>query len=225
MAARISPKARQRPTAPPGFGRILTGSEISSNTFSSTECGQGAAEFDLRTLLRQTTAAAHCEVERLYDTLDLTCVPDLRTFLLAHHMAVAAIGRALDRTGGDDPFGLLPLIRSDLEALDCRRMPDPCPGPERSLHPAGLTYVVAGSRLGARILHRRAARAPARRVRAATCYLAAADGDGLWSDWQAREGAAAVARGEGEQIVAAALYGFNCFAEGLHRAREPMHRD
>lgn len=176
----------------------------------------------MRNSLRRATAAAHDEVENLYDTLDLTREPDLVHFLMAHHVAVSSIETAIDDldAGG---FGLLPLIRSDLDRLGCRRQPPVAIGIDPSHHPLGLRYVVAGSRLGARILAGRASASPSARVRSATGYLTAARGDGLWRDFLIRSESPSVGPGDQDAIIKAALCGFSSFGSAFEIVAGQMH--
>jgi heme oxygenase len=77
-----------------------------------------------------------------------------------------------------------------------------------------MLYVLEGSRLGGKLLLRRALADPDPRIRAATRYLAHGDGSGLWQAFLERlEASAAVARSH-DAAIAGAREAFALFAPG-----------
>lgn len=110
----------------------------------------------LRQVLRTETAPSHARVDALISQNDLTCPDGMAAFLAIHHLAYTALAgplRAAEGAGGPPlpledieadlaMLGRTPLRWRTLPALDLR-------------HPAGLIYVVAGSRLGATVLRAR----------------------------------------------------------------------
>lgn len=178
----------------------------------------------IRWALRQDTAAAHAAIEQLYETLDLSSRPGLTVFLAAHAAAFRAIVGALDATVpaelADRVAAMIALIEADLATLDVTRHPQGLPAPSPVADPLGLVYVVAGSRLGARILARRAAASPDPAVRGACGYLAAAQSDGLWPAFVAHLEDRALPPRDQARVIAGAHAGFACFESAYHLAKD-----
>lgn len=115
-----------------------------------------------RAQLRQDTHPRHIRIEAAFDTLDITRRDDLRIFLEAHALALTGLPDILDpdwpywagevrrlssalrddiaAVGGSDPAGLAGNLMAGF----------PVPP-----HPLGISYVIAGSRLGSQILAKR----------------------------------------------------------------------
>lgn len=148
--------------------------------------------------------------------------------LSAHGAALAAIGPRLDAVPGGGFGGaalLIPRIADDLHVLGGGRIPPPAPLHLDDLPPEeaalGLAYVVAGSRLGARLLAQRVAASTEARVRRASSYFGGAETDGLWKALVRRlDGLTLDAAGE-TAVIAGARAGFACFGQAfLSASRE-----
>ncbi|MDX7950878.1 biliverdin-producing heme oxygenase [Lichenihabitans sp. Uapishka_5] len=129
--------------------------------------------------LRRVTRPWHDGVEAAFERFDLRDRQGLSGFLLAQARAVFPLEQALDAAGAT---ALLPdwparrraaALRADLAALG---LPAPiAPSgpflPSRD-HALGALYVLEGSRLGGRVLHRRVMNSSDVTVRSATGFLA-----------------------------------------------------
>ncbi|WP_143435219.1 biliverdin-producing heme oxygenase [Henriciella aquimarina] len=141
---------------------------------------------NLRRRLRQDTRPMHDWVEGVYDRHDIRTREGLAVLLQAHALALSVCLQALPasrqraRQGFQD---LLGAIEADLATLGIDRIPaQSSRAPSADIHPLGLIYVVAGSRLGANVLLARVQGSTAPDVRQATQYLACEAGKVLWRD-------------------------------------------
>ncbi|MGB7406041.1 MAG: biliverdin-producing heme oxygenase [Pacificimonas sp.] len=172
-------------------------------------------EGSLRHMLRRETRAEHDAVEAAMGDVDVVTDAGIERFCLVHELAA----RKLIAAGADTlPSENLVRIASKLLATDLHELGraslplTACP--ERG-EPAGLTYVMAGSRLGNQIMLRHWRTATSSRVAKAGSYLTSTSLD---------EGAKAFLKkldtvqldrlaDEGESILAGALLGFRLFRE------------
>ncbi|MEQ9314813.1 MAG: biliverdin-producing heme oxygenase [Henriciella sp.] len=142
----------------------------------------------LRTRLRSDTQYDHDRIDALYGRYDLTDRADLSAFLEAHALALSWCTDAIpaDRSEFSALMrGLIAAIGDDLAHLGA---------PAQSHWPAkpnalrgdalGLIYVVAGSRLGGRVLVRQILAAEDPVVASATRYFTCTEGDALWQSVQ-----------------------------------------
>lgn len=107
-----------------------------------------------------------------------------------------------------------PALRSDLEALGLpppRLLPIAPPRGEARLF--GMLYVLEGSRLGGKLLLRRALANPDARVRSATRYLGHGDGRDLWRPFLQRLEASTAVACSPDATIAGARQAFALFAE------------
>ena len=124
----------------------------------------------LRKTLRDGTRAAHDRVDAVFDRFALTEREGYGAFLSAHHAALTALPLE-PAPYGLPPIALAPLLAADLRALGAVPVsgePLALRGEDERL---GAYYVVAGSRLGARVLEARWAEATDPVVRRAGRYL------------------------------------------------------
>lgn len=103
-------------------------------------------------MLRDGTAKSHNRIDRRLGALDLTSVEGLSKLLGVHYLVRSLYAAKVQSGEAEDPF--LSALESDLNSLAISR---PIWGhtPTRlNYHPLGYRYVMAGSQLGARLLHR-----------------------------------------------------------------------
>lgn len=128
--------------------------------------------------LRRMTRPWHEGVEKAFERFDLQTVEGLRGFLLRQAMALLPLERALEVS---DVETVLPdwearrrtaLIVADLAHLGAAP-PEITAIPRLDGAPAmlGALYVLEGSKLGGRVLHRRVLESPDSRVRGAGRFL------------------------------------------------------
>lgn len=136
---------------------------------------------DLRSALRVGTKSAHETLDRRFSDLNLQSRNGYVTFLKAHYLALSQCYQF------DGPERLLlpddPLdeIAADLEKLHAEVPPAWTP-PKPLISPwIGCVYVVAGSRLGARLLIRRVQASEDKSVSNTTGYLASQQDPAPWS--------------------------------------------
>ena len=136
-----------------------------------------------RMRMRQATRPNHDQVEALFDTLDLTTRAGLGCFLAAQSIALKAALREVRSSQPEWAHRFSQL--TDCIARDLDRLGWPRPAAEigglGGAHPLGIIYVIAGSRLGAAILHRKAIDSADPAVRSAQAYLAHAMPKGAWA--------------------------------------------
>ena len=173
----------------------------------------------LRQRLKTETAAVHRAVERLYEQLDVSEEEGLRVFLIAHAAALAAIEPRLQHPDAASAAQLLDCIRRDLAALGAGP-PQPAALDAARADPVGLTYVMAGSRLGVSVLARRVMGSACDRVRAATSYLGSPFQDPLWPRVRQRLDLMESVGARADQAVAGAMEGFACFERGFWMSQE-----
>ncbi|MCW8155760.1 heme oxygenase [Stutzerimonas stutzeri] len=117
---------------------------------------------ELRTQLREATAALHAQVDAAFSGFALDQPDDYRRFLRAHGRVLSATEVALERAGFAELLDDWPMrvrrhsLLADLEELECRA-PAPLQAPRISGIAScwGVAYVLEGSRLGGRVLARR----------------------------------------------------------------------
>ena len=183
----------------------------------------------LRFSLREQTAKDHAEIEALFETLDLSREAGMAAFLAAHASVLAAFRHHLrgriprSMIAGaliEKACNLDALISTDLVTLGYPPAVPRAALPSAPLHPLGLAYVVAGSRLGAKLLRRHAYRSDSARVRAACTYLQAPEGDALWPAFVGHLRTHVYSEHESREILSSASAGFRCFETAFYRAKD-----
>lgn len=179
-----------------------------------------------RARLRNGCAAAHRAVERLYESADITTEAGLVHFLAAHRIAVASIADALRGRPAEGVARaadrLVRLIDADLAELEVATGPTRRVIPSMEEDASGLAYVLAGSRLGARVLSRRIARSGSARSRRAVRYLT--DNDPSWNRYLSALDSTSRSPAGMQATMHAALWGFACFMGAFHLARGRYQR-
>lgn len=129
--------------------------------------------------LRRVTRPWHDGVEAAFERFDLRGRDGLSGFLLAQARAVLPLEDALEAAGAAALLADWPLrrragaLRADLARLGLRAPSEsPVPALPSPVHGLGALYVLEGSRLGGRVLHRRVLGSPDPAVRSATAFLA-----------------------------------------------------
>jgi heme oxygenase len=145
----------------------------------------------LRERLRKETSEAHTRLDRMLSALDLCDLPGYRLFLEINAAALLPLEIALEEAGVGSHFPDWPArsrtraILDDLFRLDGRASPpDLLPTMDTDAI-FGTMYVLEGSRLGARMLARRVARAPHVVEAGATSFLHHGNGLPLWQGFLA----------------------------------------
>ena len=136
---------------------------------------------DFRTQLRLETAADHDRVDTLFTGIDIAEFAGFTRFLEIH---LACFRMMLTRsTGNDGVFAILiDLIRrieDDLSTLGVWEIDQPSLQLDK-IDPLALDYMVAGSRLGTKVLRKRWGSTDDRRVRAAERYFGFEGGSEYW---------------------------------------------
>ena len=175
-----------------------------------------------RSRLRAGVAAAHDQVDAGFSRFDLTRRDDYRRFLEIQAAVLLPWESALTDAGAgrllpDWPRRLRgPALTADLADLGGRARPEPGPAPLNG-DPAfllGALYTLEGSRLGARLLQRRAAASADPAVRSAGRFLGAGE-RGLWAAFLLVLEASPDVQARPEAALDGALRVFRNFAAAL----------
>jgi heme oxygenase len=173
----------------------------------------------LRDKLKQSTAAAHLRLDATFSDFDLTGVSGYRRFLEASAAALLPLEAALEAAGVD---AILPdwpervrsaAIIADLKRLGGLARPLCAVEPLTRNTVFGVTYVLEGSRLGARYLMRSIAEGGDPLVLAATDYLAHGAGQPLWRSFLARLESEPVTSADEAEVIRGAHHAFAMFSE------------
>jgi len=166
----------------------------------------------LRQILRTGTADSHARVDDLISRHDLTRPDGLAAFLSINHLAYSWLAGTLRPYAG---FTAPPLPLADIEGdLATLGMPVPvwrnAPAIKAN-HPVGLIYVVAGSRLGGTILHKRWRKGGDPHVQRAGRFLNQMTDRSCWTAFLEQVSAAHIGQPERNEIVASANACFSVF--------------
>ena len=175
----------------------------------------------LRLRLREETRDAHASVDTLFGQHDIATREGLSITLQAHAIALR---RTLAALPGRQTFAhartllvMLAAIESDLAALDeTPSTADQTEEMDSASHPLGLIYVIAGSRLGARILLSDIERSSDPDVASATRYFACPESDEMWKNVSRALKLWTGSEDEEKEIIASAQTAFRWF-EAAHR--------
>ena len=178
-----------------------------------------------RAYLRAATRAAHDRLEAAFGTHDLASRVGYAAFLRQHATALLPLEAALERADAATLVADWPsrtrsaALLDDLAALG-EPLPEALAAPAIAGPAAvfGVLYVLEGSRLGARLLVRRAEASAVPVVRAATAYLRHGEGAGLWPSFLALLDRSAYVRAAPEQTLAGALAAFELFEQAALEA-------
>jgi heme oxygenase len=169
-------------------------------------------------MLRSATADLHAEVDARFAGSFEGSAAAYAGFLSALSAVLPPLERALERacirrTVPDwDERRRASLLLDDLEALGSApaRETDP-PNVEGEARQLGIVYVLEGSRLGSKLLLRRALSHPDPHVRTATRYLSHGAGRDLWSSFLLRLDSSCEVSRAPEEAVAGARAAFIMF--------------
>lgn len=175
---------------------------------------------NLRARLRLETSALHGRVDRVFSTFDPGCSVGLASLLQAQGAAVGAV-RCLPGADAAEALALrdemLEAVRADLRCLGVA-LPEAL-GPAY-LHPTSVRYVLLGSRMGMRVLHRRWAASKDPAVAVAYRSLGLSPG-GAWRRFCEETGRVPEGSPLADLIVRDALRLFTLFAAGAERVNVP----
>lgn len=142
---------------------------------------------DFRTLLREETRTDHEQLDKLFTRVDIATVAGFVQFAQVHVVCFDAMRAQAD---GDSwaathLVSMASCLRDDLSMLGATCVVKSQPIVDRC-DPLAIEYMVAGSRLGSRILYKRWAGGSNARLRAAGHYFGLDDLTGQWRDTCAR---------------------------------------
>ncbi|WP_424339507.1 biliverdin-producing heme oxygenase [Henriciella sp.] len=167
--------------------------------------------------MRSDTQVDHTRIDALYSRYDLTDVTGLSRFLSAHAVALSWCLESLPAAMDECRRSIAALILdagSDLERLgQPSRTSSPAAFTSFQGDPLGLVYVVAGSRLGGRVLLRQVRRADDPLVASSTTYLSSEAGDELWQTTLEALQAWSGAPADEDRLIAGARSGFQYFED------------
>jgi heme oxygenase len=166
-----------------------------------------------RHLLRAATADLHADIDARFSGNFSGSADAYAGFLAALASALVPLERALEEAGVESILPDWPerrradLVLADLEALGSDTPPAAsAPAMQGEARQFGVAYVLEGSRLGGKLLLRRALANPDARVRAATRYLSHGADRDFWPSFVTRlDASSAVTRAPGEAIAGARM--------------------
>jgi heme oxygenase len=171
-------------------------------------------------MLRTATADLHAEVDaRFAGSIDGS-LADYAIFLSAMAAVLSPLERALERASIHEAVPdweqrrRAGLLLDDLQTLGAAlpKEAEP-PSVEGEARQLGIVYVLEGSRLGGKLLLRRALGHPEARVRTATRYLSHGAGQDLWSTFLVRLESSAAVNDAPQEAVAGARAAFALFGD------------
>tara|TARA_R110002012_G_scaffold232467_1_gene405291 strand:- start:11008 stop:11565 length:558 start_codon:yes stop_codon:yes gene_type:complete len=136
---------------------------------------------DFRHALRDRSRKDHDLVDRMITTLDITRLDDFANFLQIHLSCFVLMqSRASEPCLSTATLSdMIAELAADLDILSAKPKTPPLPLP-RKLDPLAIDYMVAGSRLGSKILCKRWGASTDPRVRRANNYFGQAGDPKLW---------------------------------------------
>ena len=176
----------------------------------------------LRDRLRVDTAPSHERVDRAYSTLDLRRRSDLGTFLSAQRAVLGAIRVRPGRHAGEAGEVALTMTGALDEDLD--HLGATLPRVLDALEVCGTAclYILLGSSLGTRVLHRRWLETQDPVVGGAGRYLGLAMPPGAWRDLCEDLGRCPTEGAEADQTVRDAAALFDLHLAAWHRLTAPV---
>ncbi len=173
-----------------------------------------------RRILRTATAHLHAEVDARFAGSFDGSLADYTGFLSAMAAVLLPLERALERASVHmtvpdwDERRRAFLLLDDLQGLGATppRELDP-PSVEGEARQLGVVYVLEGSRIGGKLLLRRALGHPDARVRTATRYLSHGAGRDLWSSFLLRLESSPAVSSAPDEAVAGARAAFALFGD------------
>lgn len=177
---------------------------------------------NLRTRLRSDLTEVHATLDSQISAFDLRTRTGFASFLRIQHGGLSALHHAgagdLTRDAIAD---LQDRARLDLLTLGVPPLTraETLPG---DLHPLAVDYVIAGSRLGSQLLHKRWLSSDDTAVRAASAYFSAPGHIDLWKAFCGRAAALPAEGPESDRILRHAAAIFALF--GHHAAAETQER-
>lgn len=175
----------------------------------------------IRQLLRTATADLHAVVDARFSGDFASDKAAYGRFLTALGSTVLPLEAAFEAV---DVERLLPdwpqrrraaSLRSDMATLDLPiPFPRPVEPPRGEARLFGMLYVLEGSRLGGKLLLRRALANPDRQMRSATRYLGHGDGRDLWRPFLERLETSSAVASAPDAAIAGARDAFSLFAAG-----------
>ena len=160
--------------------------------------------------MRAQTRESHHRVDHLIGALDLTSLEGMSDFLATNYLAYSSVKERLKPYEGFT-LPLLPLdeIEADLDVLG-RSVPRwRVPPFGEAMHPVGMIYVLAGSRLGATVLRQKWEQGECGQVRQAGRFLDSLADRTCWTGFLRQVAAAQIGDMERIDIVDSANA---CFA-------------
>ena len=176
---------------------------------------------DLRVILRSKTASAHAQLDLALGEYNLTRRSDLSNYLRVHYLA---------RLHLEDIFSTkemrlsnqqkLNAIQSDFEVLGAELPQRMKRNNISSYHPIGLTYVMAGSSLGSKVLYKRWTASTDVIVQRAGKFITNAKDNSEWVVFLAHIGSLKVSQNEIDDIVLSANDVFEIYKTANDQVKE-----
>jgi len=167
---------------------------------------------ELRKKLREETSCAHKSLDFALSCYDLTSRNGLANYLNVHLLVRDLLAKT--HSGHEieiDHSDSIAAIRSDLTKLGVSVVEDLHWMPKSYLHPVGLTYVIAGSSLGSKVLYKKWAQSTDDSVILAGEFMALAVDNSDWLKFLEYIDATSFSDSETDDIVMSANQRFTLY--------------
>lgn len=172
----------------------------------------------LRSTLRYETATAHERLDQALCVYDLTTQTGLAKYLKIHLLACLHLrGLTTDNDFRREIDAKVSSIQADLDVLNATLSSHKLPTSNAQQHPVGLTYVIAGSSLGGKLLFKDWAKSIDPVVQNAGKFMHSAKITDSWKKFLTYIDKHDFSSEEVEEIVSSANYCFGVF-EFAHQA-------
>ena len=168
-------------------------------------------------ILREATRTEHESLDALFGSLDLADERDFARFLTAHLIGAEALDGIFRRFVSEnldcDPPAFPRMVRGDLEAMGDTPADLPRIAVPDDLDPAGITYVICGSRLGLAVMRKQDYWG--KQAGAANRYMEDDSGLALWRSLTGWMSQRTLAADEMDRAVLAARHAFDVFRQAF----------
>lgn len=179
----------------------------------------------LRVALKAETRSHHDRVDALLNPNDLSSRTGLGRFLLMQAGALSVLEPIMDDPRYLPPPRQLDLVKADLETLSISAAPFASALVTDDLHPVGLTYVIAGSHFGNKVLKNNWAATTDPRVLLAGRFLCSVAMKDYWPRFSDYLRKSAFEPPERSRIIRSAKTCFRVFEEAFLFAMKNARHD
>lgn len=179
--------------------------------------GQGLVNRSMHQLLRTATHASHESLDGMFGSLDLTNREGFARFLGAHLIGTRALQASFDDFVSSElrlaPPDFAAMLEADLAAMQFDPHTLPAIEPDTAMAPAGIAYVISGSRLGLAMIRKQ--EYWNKQAGTASRYMEDMTGLAVWRALVGWMNERTPTEAEASAIGASAVYAFDVFREAF----------